>query len=155
MIEFLTSQAALTIIGGLFTVIWGVFKMEERLTTFFQKRMGERRAKMIMALAAAAQDVYDGYVRDLKKYKNEDGQLTKEEAGRAKKTAIARAVALASREGIDLVQEMGEEYINLWLERIIKEMKRKSHIKDVGLSGLLDIIGMTPEDQASLNSALS
>jgi hypothetical protein len=136
--SFLANEQVLGVVVSLVGVVWTLFGVQDRIQKWLDKRVGERRAKAILALAAGAQQVYDSYVKDIKKGR-EDGKLTKQEISTARTRALMQASMLAESQGIDLATELGAEYLNVWLEQVLKSM-RQQNSTDVGLSGLISII---------------
>ena len=104
-----------TAIGGL----WALFKS----SGFLVRCRNQRYRRAILTLEAAAEETYRTYVRAIKEARV-DGKLTDEERDQARRLALGRAVELGRTQGIDLLQELGEAYLNLHLTRLVQRLKR-------------------------------
>lgn len=107
-------SAALTIAG----LLWSLLKTVD-LT---QRIQHQRLRRALLVLQAAVDDTYRTYVQALKAARA-DGRLTQEERRRARELAKARAIALARTEGINLFQELGSAYLDLWIAKTVKRLK--------------------------------
>lgn len=108
-------EITLTIIG----LAWTAFKASE----FYQKNVVEKRREVIAeSVAAAVLDTYREYVKGIKAGA-ENGKLTAEEAATARTMAKEKAIELASTKGVDLIKNVGDEFVDLWIERKINESK--------------------------------
>ena len=96
-------------------MVWTWFKTTE----MFRSRAATRYIKAIEALEAGVEYAYETYTRELK-LANEDGKLTNEERKRARDMAISAAKAFARERGISLVAELGEDYLDLWVSKVVR-----------------------------------
>jgi hypothetical protein len=104
-----------TVLGGL----WATFKASDRY-----QRMEQRRFRQaLLALESGVERTYQAYVKAIKAGRA-DGRLTEEEKARARSMARMRAIKLAREEGIDLLRTIGEDYIDVWIGRLIGRRKR-------------------------------
>lgn len=108
-------------LAGAATVFTAV-KTQEGLGRIRSRRL--RRA--IDWLGVAVTDTYDTYVRAIKAGRA-DGKLTPEERRTARRRALERAIALARKDGIDLLRELGEARLTWWIERTVARQKQGSH----------------------------
>jgi len=104
-----------TVVGGL----WTCFKSSEQ----FGRLKRRRYRKALLALESGVERTYQAYVKAIKAGRA-DGHLTEEEKARARSMARARAVKLAREEGIDLLRTIGEDYIDVWISRMIARRRR-------------------------------
>ncbi len=112
------SETVLMIGGALFGALWTWFKGSD----WFERLRRRRLQNALRALEAAVEETYRDYVRALKESR-EDGSLTLEEQARARAQARERALTIARVQGIDLARELGAEYFDLWISRIVKKLK--------------------------------
>ena len=117
--DILGSEPALTLMGS----VLGTFWMGLRGSTWFNRIRERKLRRAIDALEAGMVHTYDTYVRAIK-IARADGKLTEEERRHARDLARQAAIEFAQSEGIDLVQELGDHYINLWLNRLLRKAKR-------------------------------
>lgn len=104
-----------TIVGGL----WSGFKASD----WYQARQRRRYQQALRALEAGVERTYQAYVKAIKAGRS-DGRLTEQEKARARSMARMRAVKLAKTDGIDLLRTVGEDYVDLWIGRIVGRRKR-------------------------------
>jgi vacuolar-type H+-ATPase subunit E/Vma4 len=76
----------------------------------------------IQALEAGVEETYRTYVQALKESRA-DGRLTPEECRRARERARERAIEIARAQGLNLLRELGPEYLDLWIARLVKKLK--------------------------------
>lgn len=119
IMDILNSDAALTCGITIAGAFWTLFKG----SNWLQARRLRRVREALEALEAAVEATYREYVRALKE-KNPDGNLTSEEQALARQYARERAVAIAKGRGIDLIKELGADYIDLWTGRIVRKLKQ-------------------------------
>lgn len=119
--EILTSETGLTLAASLFTTAWTFFKGQE----WFRNSKNERVRKALEALEAGVEKTYDCYVSALKEA-SEDGKLTVAERRRARELARDAAIEFGRTQGIDVARELGGEYLDLWIERIVRKTKSTS-----------------------------
>jgi len=116
MLDVLTSETVMTLAVTLLGGAWSLVKA----SAWFRTLKERRYKKALLALEAAVEEVYREYVRALKEAG--DG-LTPEEQEFARKYARTRAIEMARAQGVDLVQELGVDFINLWISRLVKKLK--------------------------------
>lgn len=116
--ELLTSEPGLTLAASLFTAAWAFFKGQE----WVRNSKDDRLRKALDALEAGVQKSYDTYVRALKEA-SEDGKLTVSERKRARDLAREAAIEFGATQGIDVARELGREYLDLWIERIVRKTR--------------------------------
>ena len=101
-------------IGG----IWTFFKAHK-----LRKESKEGRLdQALLALEAAVDRTYETYVRSIKEA-SEDGKLTDEERKRARELARQTAVEFGRDEGIDVIRALGEDYLDLWINKLVRRLK--------------------------------
>ena len=112
-------QQGLVLLGSLLGGIWTAFKADERR----RKVKDERLEKALRALEAGVDQTYETYVREIKAGAV-DGKLTKDERRRARDLARGAAIEFGRTRGVDVLQELGEGYINVWIAKLVKRLKR-------------------------------
>ncbi|MCK5863364.1 MAG: hypothetical protein KAH38_12820, partial [Candidatus Hydrogenedentes bacterium] len=114
--DLLTSDTALTLVATLAGGVWAVVKASS-----WYKRLRRRRHKRaLLALEAAVEEVYREYVRTLKAG---SGELSPTEQETARQYARDRAIEMARTRGINLLRELGADYLNLWISRLVRKLK--------------------------------
>jgi hypothetical protein len=63
------------------------------------------------------------YVKTIKESR-EDGKLTEEEARCARQRAQEAAIEFGRTQGIDVLRELGTEYIDLAIAKLVKQLKQ-------------------------------
>ena len=109
----------LTVVGTVVATVWTGFKGSDR----YQRWQQQRFRKGLLALEAGVERTYQAYVKAIKAGRS-DGRLTEDEKARARSMARGRAVKLAREEGIDLLRTIGEDYVDVWIARLIGKRKR-------------------------------
>jgi hypothetical protein len=117
--DLLSSETGLTLVATVFGGLWAAF----RSTEFYERARSRRYYRAVQALEAGVEQTYRTYVRAIKEAR-EDGRLTDDEQRNARTLARQTAVEFARRDGIDVVRELGEEYLDLWIARLVKKLKR-------------------------------
>ena len=106
-------------IGAVAASLWSVFEGSK----FYEKHIsGKKYAKALDALEMGAQQVYDEYVRELKRG-SADGTLTLEEMKEARKRAFEHAKRYGQTHGVDVIKTLGGDYLDVLLEMAIKRLK--------------------------------
>ena len=108
----------MTVVGSVVGTLWAGFKASDR----YQRWQLRRYQKALLALESGVERTYQSYVKAIKAGRS-DGRLTEEEKSRARSMARMRAMKLAREEGIDLIRTIGEDYLDLWISRIIGKKK--------------------------------
>jgi hypothetical protein len=103
-----------SLIGG----VWTFFKAH-RLR---KEAKEDRLDQALLTLEAAVDRVYETYVRSIKEA-SEDGKLTKEERKRARELARETAIEFGQDEGIDVIRALGEDYLDLWINKLVRRLK--------------------------------
>ncbi len=114
-------DTTLTLIAGALGAAWAFFKGSE----WFERLRRRRCAKALHVLEAAVDETYRTCVEAIKAARA-DGRLTPSERRRARELARQRAVALGRDQGLDILAELGREYLDLWIARIVKKLKRRA-----------------------------
>jgi hypothetical protein len=115
ILDILNSEGAITLVGGILGAVWTAFRSQE----WYQRASRRRFAKALQALEAGVEQVYRTYVRAIK-VAREDGALTDDEAERARRLAKRRAIEFGRTTGVDVVRELGEEYLDLWISKLVR-----------------------------------
>ena len=119
--DFFNSDPGLTLVSGLVGTAWTAFRSHD----WYTRRQNRRYAKALQSLEAGIDDVYRTYVQSIKRAR-EDGKLTPEEALHARKLARRRAIAFGRSTGINVLRELGDEYIDLWIGKLVRKAKRST-----------------------------
>lgn len=118
VLHLLNSESGLTVLGA----VVGGFWMLLRSTEWYGRIRNRRQARALQVLEAAVEQTYRVYVEAIKEGRA-DGHLTPEEKRRARKLAREQAVQIAKREGIDLLRELGPDYLDLWIAKLVLGLK--------------------------------
>jgi hypothetical protein len=121
MIEILNSDAVLNIVG---VIVAAIFAWIES-TKFMADAKNERYAKALSAVEAGVDGAYEDYVKAIKEDRPGD-KLTKEEIAEARRQAIDLATGYARREGVDLIKELGGNFLESILTRKVQDAKKLS-----------------------------
>ncbi len=121
MSQILASDTALTIVGGLLGTAWTFFRTQG----WYRRSKKRRYFRALRALEAAVERTYRTYVRSIKRGR-EDGKLTEEEAANARRMARRAALVFGRTEGVDVLREIGQDYLDLWLSRVLRKARRRS-----------------------------
>lgn len=117
--EIAHSEPVLTLLGTVLGGLWAFFKTSD----WFGRLRRRRYYRAIDALEAGVEAAYREYVRAIKEGRA-DGKLTEDEKRRARRIALDKAIGIARRDGIDLIRTLGEEYLDLWLDRLVTRRKK-------------------------------
>lgn len=112
---------ALTLAAAGLGAAWTFFKG----TAWFERLQRRRFAKVLHVLEAAVDETYRVYVETIKAARA-DGRLTPEERRHARELARERALVLGRDQGIDVLAELGRDYLDLWIARSVKRLKRRA-----------------------------
>lgn len=88
----------------------------------FARIKDTRWAEALAALDAGVTDVYEDYVRALKEGRG-DGKLTDEERVEARDRALARAIDIGKTRGVDVLAEIGVDFVRDALEDAVQKRK--------------------------------
>ena len=116
--NILGSEPALTLVGTVAGCLWTLFKSSEYYGRFRRRRY----RKAIRALEAGVEKTYRTYVREIKRAR-QDGKLTEAEKIRARDLAIDTAISFGRSRGLDVATEIGEEYLDMWVEKLVNKQK--------------------------------
>lgn len=114
----LVSETSVTLLGALFGTAWTFFKSQD----WYQRAKQRRYAQAITALEAGVDQTYQTYVRAIKEA-SEDGKLTPAERRRAREMARDAAISFGRTQGVDVLAEVGQDYVDLWINRLVKKLK--------------------------------
>lgn len=117
--QLLTTEPGLTLAVSLLGGAWTFLKSRD----WFRRNRENRRGQALRAVEAGVEETYRTYVRELKKG-HADGKLTETEIRRARLRAKERAVVFARREGLDLVKELGADFVDFWITKSVRKLKR-------------------------------
>ena len=117
--HFLESDTSLAVIGTLVAALWALARTGRWYTTL----RDERFRRTLLILEAAIEETYRTYVQAIKAARA-DGKLTDAERRHARQLARDRAIALGRQAGIDLLRELGEPFLDMWLTRLVNQAKR-------------------------------
>ncbi len=116
--ELFHSDLGLAFIGTVLGGAWALFKSSD----WFNRRRNARRERALEALEAGVEETYRTYVAAIKAARA-DGKLTEDERRHARHQARDRAIAFGLREGVDVLRELGEDYLDLWITRLVAKHK--------------------------------
>ncbi|HOV72992.1 MAG TPA: hypothetical protein P5318_06455 [Candidatus Hydrogenedentes bacterium] len=116
----LQSDAALTLIGGLLGLAWTAFRSSDLLRNARNRRF----ERALQALEAGVELTYRTYVQAIKEAKA-DGKLTTEEAREARRRARDAAIEFGRAQGLNVLDELGPAYVDLWIAKLVKRLKAK------------------------------
>lgn len=119
--QILASDTALTMVGGLLGTAWTFFRSKD----WYRRAKKRRYFRAVRALEAAVERTYRTYVRSIKRGRA-DGKLTEEEAANARRMARRAALDFGRTEGVDVLREIGEDYLDLWLSRVLGRARKRS-----------------------------
>ena len=117
--EVLGSEPGITLLGTVLGGLWTLFKSSE----LFERIRRRRFRRALNALEGAVEETYQSYVKSIKASR-EDGRLTEAEKRQARRLAQERAKSIARKQGINLLRELGEDYLDLWTTKLVQRLKR-------------------------------
>lgn len=117
-LDSIVSEPGLTLLGAVFGSAWTFFKTQD----WYQRAKQRRYAQAITALEAGVDQTYQTYVRAIKEA-SEDGKLSPAERRRAREMARDAAISFGQTQGVDVLSEVGRDYIDLWINRLVQKMK--------------------------------
>jgi hypothetical protein len=127
-VEELVEQFALDWVVALVATIvgaaWTFFKSRD----LYQRIKQEKYFAAVEALEAGVEKTYRVYVQALKEAKA-DGKLTPEEKATARQKAVAYAQEFGRTHGIDVIEELGREYIPVLISKIVRLLKGRAEPK--------------------------
>ena len=119
ILQLLGSEPSITILGSLLGGAWALFKSTE----CYERIRHRRFQRALHALETAVEETYRAYVANIKASR-EDGQLTDAEKRRARSIARERALRIARKDGVNLLRELGEDYLDAWMAKLVRKWKR-------------------------------
>jgi len=118
--EVLASDTGIALIGAVAGGLWALFKG----SAWFEALRRRKYRRALELIEAAVEETYRTYVAEIKRAR-EDGKLTAEEQAHARELARERALSIARNEGLDLLNTIGKDCIDLWIARAVKALKGK------------------------------
>ena len=116
--QVLQSEPGLTLLGTVLGGFWTLFKSSE----WWARRRRRRFSKGLNVLEAAVEETFRTYVRAIKASRA-DGKLTEAEKRRARELASQCAARIARRQGLDVARELGDDFLDLWIAKLVKKLK--------------------------------
>lgn len=117
--DLAANDSFLTLIAGIACALW-IFL---RSTEWFQQKHARKFDIALQALEAGVEQTYRTYVRAIKAARA-DGKLTDDEIHRARSLALHTAIDLAAAAGLDLIRELGDPFVELWLSKTVARLKK-------------------------------
>ena len=105
------------------TIVAIVYSFVKASDWYKEHVVGSKREKAIDAIIAGVNKTYEEYTKEIKAANN-DGKLTKEERAEARRLAKEAAIEFGKKNGVDIVRNIGEDFIDSYLENAVREMKR-------------------------------
>ena len=115
----LVSEPGLALVSAVLGAIWTLFRSGE----WYRRVQSQRNSKALQALEAGVELTYRTYVQAIKEARA-DGKLTPEEMREARQRARDAAIEFGRTQGIDVLRELGGEYIDLWIAKLVKRLKQ-------------------------------
>jgi hypothetical protein len=120
MSALLESDAGLAIVSAAIGSVWTAFKGME----WVEQRRHERHSTALMAVEAGVEHSFQTYVKAIKAGRS-DRKLTGEERKHARALAQETAVRIGRVQGVNVAQELGREFLPVWITRMVGELKRR------------------------------
>ena len=115
---WILTEPLLALAAMLAALAWSFVKSTE----WYERFRMDRRSKAMESLEAAVEDTYRRYVRSLKQA-NGGGPLTEEQRHKAREKARRKAEDFGARRGVDVVREIGADYLDLWTTKLVQRLK--------------------------------
>ncbi|MFC1735129.1 hypothetical protein ACFL1X_03365 [Candidatus Hydrogenedentota bacterium] len=125
MIEIIGWENIVATVGAIVAMAWTALKGQ----VFFERVRSQRYWKAVKCLESGVVFTYENYVREIKAASS-DGKLTVDERRRARKTAIEKAKEYGWDHGIDVLRELGRDYVPVLVERIVGRLKGSASRKN-------------------------
>ncbi len=116
--EIMQSEAVLSIAASVIGLVWAGVKGSGLLA----QRRRRRFDRALLALEAGVEKSWQTYVRELKRGR-EDGKLSQDEARHARQLAVETALQVGRQEGIDVLAELGRDYVDAFIARLLRNRK--------------------------------
>ncbi len=120
MDALLESEVGLTIVCAAVGSVWTAFKSME----WIAKRRHDRHNTALMAVEAGVEHSFQTYVKSIKAART-DGKLTAQERRHARALAQETALRVGRAQGVNVVRELGREFLPVWISRMVGELKRR------------------------------
>jgi len=118
LLETFALDWVVALVGTLLAAAWTFFKSRD----LYEEMKQQRHFAAIEVLEAGVEKTYRVYVQALKDAKA-DGKLTPDERATARQKAIAYAQEFGWTRGIDVIEEIGAEYIPVLIGKIVRMLK--------------------------------
>jgi len=118
LLETFALDWVVALVGTLLAAAWTFFKSRD----LYEKIRQQRYFVAVEALEAGVEKTYRVYVQALKEAKA-DGKLTPDERAAARQKAVAYAQEFGCTRGIDVIEELGREYIPVLISKIVRMLK--------------------------------
>ena len=120
MSALLESNTGLAVVGAAIGSVWAAFKGSD----WFAQRRHDRHNTALMAVEAGVEHSFQTYVKAIKAART-DGKLTAEERKHARALAQETALRVGRAQGVNVVRELGREFLPVWISRMVGELKRR------------------------------
>jgi len=120
MNELLEAEVGLTIVSAVIGLVWTAFKGMDWVTQL----RNDRHNTALMAVEAGVEHSFQTYVKAIKSARV-DRKLTGEERKHARALALETAVRIGRAQGVNVTQELGREFLPVWIVRMVGELKRR------------------------------
>ena len=118
LLETFALDWVVALVGTIVALAWTFFKSRD----LYQEMKGQKYFAAIEALQAGVEKTYRVYVQALKEAKA-DGKLSPEEKAAARQKAVAYAQEFGRTRGIDVIEQLGREYIPVLISKIVRLLK--------------------------------
>ncbi len=108
-------------VGTVVGTVWTFFRSSD----WFARRRGRRFSRSVRALEVGVERSYRSYVRAIKKARA-DGKLTEKEIEHARRMARETAIRYGRSMGVDVLSELGDEYLDLWISKTVRQSRQKA-----------------------------
>lgn len=120
MSALLESDVGLTIVSAAVGSVWTAFKGMD----WIAQRRHDRHNTALMAVEAGVEHSFQTYVKAIKSARS-DRKLTAEERKHARALAQETALRVGRAQGVNVAQELGREFLPVWITRMVGELKRR------------------------------
>jgi len=124
LLEHFALDWIVAIVATIVAAVWTFFKTRD----VYEHMKQQKYFAAIEALEAGVEKTYRVYVEALKEAKT-DGKLTPEEKASARQKAITYAQEFGRTRGIDVIEELGREYIPVLISKIVRLLKGRTASK--------------------------